>query len=418
MILYKGRLLADSLQEDILKNLYHDLTSTLQSQKINHTMVIDACDTLVTKIRNHEFDEVLIKLLKDNNTEYSEIEHILTSFERNNLLYRYQIELESLLESPASLKDGTKRELYPLGVLLHIAAGNVDGLPAFSVIEGLMVGNINILKLPAGDNGLSIFLLNELIKIDERLKEFIYVFDIRSTDLSSIKKLALLSDGVVIWGSDAAVESAQKLIDTKTKLIIWGHKLSFAYITKDHTKQQLIALAHNICKSNQLLCSSPQGIYFDTDDYEQLLDFSKIFLSILSEVSKNYPSTSLTIIGKNSINMYTQSLLHPEILCLKENNVSVIVKKDKELEPSNLFKNVWIKALTSKDIIPVLKKHKNHLQTVYLLAKDEERSKYSELLAIAGCISIIDILKEDTLQSGHAHDGSYSLRLYSRIVES
>ena len=42
----------------------------------------------------------------------------------------------------------------PLGVLLHIAAGNADGLPAFSVAEGLATGNINILKLPQADNGL------------------------------------------------------------------------------------------------------------------------------------------------------------------------------------------------------------------------------------------------------------------------
>lgn len=37
----------------------------------------------------------------------------------------------------------------PLGVLFHIAAGNAEALPAYSVAEGLLMGNVNLLKLPA-----------------------------------------------------------------------------------------------------------------------------------------------------------------------------------------------------------------------------------------------------------------------------
>ena len=46
-----------------------------------------------------------------------------------------------------------REETRPLGVLLHIAAGNAEGLPFFSVVEGLLAGNINILKLPGMDDG-------------------------------------------------------------------------------------------------------------------------------------------------------------------------------------------------------------------------------------------------------------------------
>lgn len=45
--------------------------------------------------------------------------------------------------------------ILPLGTLLHITAGNMEGLPVFSIVEGLLTGNVNILKLPGNDGGLS-----------------------------------------------------------------------------------------------------------------------------------------------------------------------------------------------------------------------------------------------------------------------
>ena len=62
-------------------------------------------------------------------------------------------------------------------MLLHIAAGNVDGLPAYSVAEGLLTGNINILKLPQADNGLSIEILRQLIAVEPALTDFIFMVD-------------------------------------------------------------------------------------------------------------------------------------------------------------------------------------------------------------------------------------------------
>ena len=49
-----------------------------------------------------------------------------------------------------------RTQTVPLGTLFHVTAGNVDGLPAFSAVEGLLTGNINLVKLPSGDQGLSL----------------------------------------------------------------------------------------------------------------------------------------------------------------------------------------------------------------------------------------------------------------------
>ena len=312
------------------------------------------------------------------------------------------------------------RKRYPLGVLLHIAAGNVDALPAYSVVEGLLSGNVNILKLPMGDSGLSVRLLYELIQAEPLLADYIYVFDVPSTETETIKALADLSDGVVVWGGDAAVKAARALANPDTKIISWGHKLSFAYAEIDASNSQLEKLAQSICDTDQLLCSSCQGIFVDTNSKEEQRKFANRFFEILKKVSSNSRPVDYGMKAKNAINIYNERLEKHisgnEIL--SENGVSVIIREDKELELSYLYRNVWIKRLPLNEINS-LKKHKNHLQTAAVLTGDAEKRKIiCEKLARVGVVRITSAGNMSRAICGEAHDGTYALREYSRITET
>lgn len=115
------------------------------------------------------------------------------------LLSRPCLEERLRWELPPS-PEGVRR--YPLGVLLHVGAGNMEGLPAYSAVEGLLAGNINLLKLPENDNGISSFLLRRLAAIEPRLRPYLYVFRISSADQAAMKRLAGLADGIAVWGGD------------------------------------------------------------------------------------------------------------------------------------------------------------------------------------------------------------------------
>ena len=134
------------------------------------------------------------------------------------------------------------------------------------MVEGLLAGNVNILKLPAQDRGASLLLLRELVRLEPRLRDFVYVFDVPSTDLQSLERFAKIADAVVVWGGDEAVRAARTLAGPDTALICWGHKLSFAYAVPPVPDGDLEALADHICATGQLLCSSCQGIFLDTGD--------------------------------------------------------------------------------------------------------------------------------------------------------
>ena len=418
MILYKGQIYENSKQEELINLLKNDIyTPIINGEFLSVKTVINACDKLAEKVMNGEFDNIVIPFLSLFNINKQQFKDMVYLFTKEGLEYKCSIELS---DEEKIINNKVVRKRYPLGVLLHISAGNVDVLPAYSVIEGLLSGNVNVLKLPMGDSGLSVKLLCELIKIEPKLKDYIYVFDVPSTETETLKNLADLCDGVVVWGGDEAVRAARNMVNVDTKIIAWGHKLSFAYAELDVSDKQLEELAKAICDTNQLLCSSCQGIFVNTDSKEKQIEFAKRFFEIFKRVNKNSVPIDFGMKAKNAINIYNERLekhsTGKEIM--SADGISVIVCDDNELELSYLYRNVWIKRLPI-DSLHILKKYKGHLQTVAVLTSDmKKRVEISDIFARIGVVRITSAGNMSRTVCGEAHDGTYALREYSRIVET
>ena len=185
MILANGTVYDTARQGDILGVLEDQINATLASRRLEAETVVAAIHTLGERLAAGAFAPLLARLELDGTERY--MEQLIPMLRREALEYKLQVELGRDAASYSTKPPGKLPPLTvqpaPLGVLLHIAAGNVDGLPAYSVAEGLLTGNINILKLPQADNGLSIEILRQLIAVEPALTDFIYVFDTPSTDL-------------------------------------------------------------------------------------------------------------------------------------------------------------------------------------------------------------------------------------------
>lgn len=418
MMLINGEIIDSNAEGKYIDSLYENCVRTLNREnQITLEMVIEACDKLYHRVMDGEFDQYIMPILQASNISYERFREMAGLFSREELEYKCQVELGEWVEPLPDLKGGIRRKRYPLGILLHIAAGNVDGLPAYSVIEGLLAGNINILKLPTGDSGFSVRLLSELIKIEPDLKEYIYVFDVPSTETATLRKFAEIADAVVVWGGNEAIHAAKRLTDEKTRIISWGHKMSFAYVTEAVSEEELYDLALHVCETNQVLCSSCQGIFVDTEAETVLYQIGQQFFEQLVKANTAVGKADLGMRGKNTIRIYNDFLEAKEgQTILQADGVSVYIEPDSKLELSYLFRNVWVKRLPKQQIISELKQHKNHLQSCALLCADEERIELVDLLARAGVVRITDADMSSS-ESGGAHDGLYPLKEYSRIVE-
>ena len=425
MILFEGNLLPDEKQDEVLERLWDSCLKAIESRRDFTTEIMDACDKIAAKLKSGVYDGVLNLLMEQGVFTKAQMDEVLTLFERENLELKYRVELGNFIkEIEADHANRRKKALEPLGVLFHVAAGNAEGLPFYSVLEGLLAGNVNILKLPSADDGISVMILHEMIKEAPVLAPYICVLDIPSTNLNVMKRLAEMADGIVVWGGDAAIGAIRAYASPQTQIISWGHKLSFAYatsdvLTDDGLKQELYELAHHICRTKQVLCSSCQGLFVDSDDRAVVDAVGRKFFEILKEVSREYPKEAVGIRGKISIALYNEDLenIKGEKLILKDHGVSVMVSDDSKLELSFMFRNCWVKPLPRTEIMNVLKGNKGYLQTVGLICKSEEREELMRILRKTGVNRITYAgTMSDTLP-GEGHDGEYPLRRYCKIVE-
>lgn len=420
MLLIRGELWEDSRMEEALTDLETHLTRTLSAPPLDPMLVVNACDKLTRAVANGEYAAELDAFLSVHEVPRAMVEDAIGLFRRESLLYKLKMELgEEPLEPLRAGEHTWQRRRFPLGVLFHIAAGNVDGLPAYSVVEGLLAGNINVLKLPSADAGLSVRLLHALTQTEPALADYIYVFDMPSTDLDGMTRLAAFADGVVVWGGDEAVRAARRLAHPGAKVIAWGHKLSFAYATADASKENIRALARHICQTGQVLCTSCQGVYVDTEDPKAARRFAKKLLFALGEAARELPPVDPGLRGQATLRLYNEKLEAARTgrKILRGDGVSVLLCPDDELELSFLHGNCWVKALPRDRLIATLRRKKEYLQTAGLLCAPHDRAVLTELLCRAGVVRVTEAGLMSRTAAGEAHDGTFPLREYTRVAE-
>lgn len=422
MILYGGRIFESSAQDALLDRIETDINRVLSTKTLSAKTVINAVSILGNEIASGIYDEEL------NAVQIDEPERLkllcAKMLSEENLGYKLKIELgntEDYVTEPFGGLPKIKVKTMPLGVIFHIAAGNMDGLPAFSLAEGLLAGNINILKLPKADNGLSLKIISRLIEIEPELADFIYVFDTPSTDIHAMKRMAQLADGISVWGGDAAISAVRTLAPVGAKLIEWGQKLGFCYISGYSDKlAELSALAGHIAKTRQLLCSSCQTIFIDTDDENELKKFCAEFLPILENAVKTRQSP---IIGERA---YASIIRHTELLEeiiggkseaeFRGSGCRLIIRSDSDLELSPMMCGVLIKRLPKEKITEALRKSKGYLQTAGLICSPEKREQLCGIFTRCGVSRITSAGNMSEYFSGETHDGEFPLRRYVRTV--
>lgn len=421
MILYRGELCEDRELPRLLERLEADCLETIAGQSIDRETVVAACDALARRAEAGDYDSVLQPFLAAFSIDPARFREALFLFKREALSYKLAVELgpEDLPDLTPPGRAPIRRRRMPLGVLFHMAAGNVDGLPAYSVVEGLLAGNVNILKLPAQDRGASLLLLRELVRLEPRLRDFVYVFDVPSTDLQSLERFAKIADAVVVWGGDEAVRAARTLAGPDTALICWGHKLSFAYAVPPVSDGDLEALADHICATGQLLCSSCQGIFLDTGDMGEVYALAERFFPILQAAARRHPPADPALRARATLELYARELEADSgrQRIYRGGGVSVTAAPDSRLELGLLAGNCWVKPLPRDQIVPRLKPRKGCLQTAGLLCPEGEREALSALLARAGVVRVTGPGDMSRTVPGEAHDGTYPLAAYTRVVE-
>ena len=424
MILFDGKQYPAEAQSDLLARLEGRINRTLALRTLDREAVVRALDALSSRIASGEFDARIEAMAAGDAARYKKM--AVAAMRRDALRFRLALELGE--DTPAQIAPpyGLPRvrvESRPLGTLFHIAAGNVDGLPALSVVEGLLTGNVNILKLPSADDGLTVEMLSLLIEAEPSIAEYVYVFDTPSSDVAAMQKMAALADGIVLWGGEEATRAVRALAPPGARLIEWGHRLGFAYISGCADKEaELAALAAHIAETRQLLCSSCQTIYLNTDDEAAARAFCREFLPFLDAALAASETPDPGIAAQAALRAYCRRLEEAAGQTEERREVfrgtrgSLTLCADRKLELSDMYGNVLVKRLPAPYLLPILRRAKGTLQSAALICAPGERAALTETLLRAGVVRVMTAGNASVSFGGEAHDGLYPLRQYRRIV--
>jgi hypothetical protein len=183
--------------------------------------------------------------------------------------------------------DGRARlKIFPLGVIGHWPAGNIEIQPILSMTCALLGGNTSLVRIPSG-------LVDQTRRLMQKLDQgdtahvligrvFMAVFDHARQDLQ--EAMARIVDGAMIWGGEEAVLKVRGLpFPHWARLAVFGPRISVAAVDADTwcNKQERESwcrrIARDVWQFDQQACSSPQVLFlekregYDPDQFLQAL---------------------------------------------------------------------------------------------------------------------------------------------------
>ena len=165
-----------------------------------------------------------------------------------------------------------KCKAFPLGVVGHWPAGNVEIQPILSMTCSLLGGNAALVRIPSGLVEFTQILMEKLMQSDsgERLTRRIFMaaFDHDRKDLQ--EAMAQVVDGAMIWGGEEAVLQIRSLpFPHWARIAVFGPRISVAAIdagawsNSAEQKSWCLRLARDVWQFDQQACSSPQVLFLE-----------------------------------------------------------------------------------------------------------------------------------------------------------
>jgi phenylacetate-coenzyme A ligase PaaK-like adenylate-forming protein len=316
----------------------------------------------------------------------------------------------------------------PLGLVVQVLSGNDYALPVLSAFEGLMTGNMNVLKLSHQSSSFTLDFFTEFSRHSQtgRWKNRISLVNISSKEKPILEKLYAHADGVVVWGGEESINEIKKSVPSSARFIDWGHKISFSYFTKSLWQQPgaVEKLAHDISVFNQQACSSPQCVYLEDADFKDLKKFSELLGQAMSSVVSKYPNSEpsemetaeITKVGLITKTEKSLSTDFTDVVEDKNGQWRIWIDSRTSLRASPLYKTIWVKPIQRSAVLKTLRPMKQYLQTVGLSCEISDLFQLTRLFYSCGVTRIRSNGSMQDSYMGEPHDGYFALNRYVRRV--
>lgn len=357
----------------------------------------------------------------------------LKSFRRPQLL-RFLVED---FDDPGLLDDFRPRakggwsKAYGPALLAHVWAGNVPGLPLWSMVAALLVKSGSLGKVSSDEPFFASWFAQTLAEVEPRLSGVLAVvwWPGGSKDLEA--NLGKQADAVIAYGSDTTLAAWQRQLPITTRFLPHGHKISLGMVSAAalDTRQSGITArlaAQDMVRWDQQGCYSPQVFYVERGAKVSPKEFAYLLAGELAAQQHQYPRRCLSLEEAASVASWRQKL---GTLELQGESVELLgpadapwslVYMDTAQAPagSALNRTACVIAVSSLDeAISWLSCKRVHLQTIGLAASPEELFRLAPMLGKMGATRICALGAMASPEAGWHHDGRFSLLDLVRMVD-
>jgi phenylacetate-CoA ligase len=376
------------------------------------------------------FEDAYNHLAKSNNLSANEIYKTLSVIPallcKENLERRVRSEfnpvelLDKFSKTPSF--NGQVRAM-PLGILLHVTAGNVFLSSIDSLIMGILTKNLNIVKVSSSNLFFPLFFVQKLNDFDKEkiISDKISILNWTGGDQSIEKIFKKRVDGIVAWGGEEMIQSYSQDLSPEVKFLKFGPKISIQVITiEGMQKKDLSVVAKKIVEDiipwDQSACSSPQNLYIQEGVEIQSL------LTALSSQFKVAPKTEMldadvAVEIQKEFYRAKYSELMEDGKCIRGDNYLLHFEKNKFLRPSPLNRSLIIKTFKDEnDLLAHLKSFSYYLQSCSYLFGNNEKESFLETLALAGIKRFAPLGTITMGMEGAPHDGYFVMREMTKFV--
>ncbi len=434
--LWQGEVISDNELQERISNLNSHILSG-HTTNFNIDEFYRACDRFSKRlIQDKELSQRLKKILVQSgecNSQDADValNEITEFIEEKSLRAKMNAEFGNdnpFRSQKVSRKDPIFESWFPVGFLVQFLASNSPSLAVLSAFEGLLTGNINFIKLSKSSSDFTIRFFDEFFKdpVASSWKKLLIVAKVSSREKNILQKVLNEADGVVAWGGEESINEIRKMTPSRARLIEWGHRISFSYLTQEKLKDPTIyaQIAQDVFLFDQQACSSPQCLFIEDANFKQLEEFSR---QLQKEFSKKATLEKLTSpselesaeIARTVLVTKTESALHKEFTSVSEDanrNWRILIDMRPGLRASPLYRSIWLKPMKRSDLLATLRPLSQYLQSVGLGCKRHELYELMQSFYKTGVTRIRPLGKMLDSYAGEPHDGVSALTRYMKKV--
>ncbi|GHA18486.1 acyl-CoA reductase [Oceanisphaera arctica] len=316
-------------------------------------------------------------------------------------------------------------------LMTHIWAGNVPGLPLWSLVSSLLVKGGSVGKVSSSEPLFAGWVAQMLAEVEPKLKDCLAIVWWRGGDEEKEVQLFEASDVVLAYGGNTSLSAMKSRVPVTTRFLPYGHKMAFSLIASEslnarNAKETAHRAAFDVINYDQQACFSPHAFFVQRGGSISPKDFSEYIACELDKFDKRHPRKELSFEEEASIASWKQkeeislfSRLDKAVLSKESGSWTVIYEQlPDSFTPSPLNRTVRIIEVDDfEQVIPILIPYRKYLQTAGIAAHPKEMFKLSSMLAEVGVTRIASIGKMTSPQAGWHHDGTSNLLDLVRVVD-